>query len=284
MTTIIPRLRDFWKRFRKHGAAVVGLAITIMFLVIALFAPWLAPHDYRVQRLEHRLQPPCSEHRLGTDEFGRDVLSRIIMGTRVSCLVGFSATFLAVSIGTVVGLTAGIFGGAPDSILMRITDIFMAVPSLFLMIVVVALFGPSLTNTVLVIGFVNWTGTARLARAGALQARSLGYVEAAKAIGCSHLRMVYKHILPNIAAPIIVQASLFLGQAIGYEAGLSYLQLGAQPPTPSWGNMVADAQRFLTTNMWAPAYPGLAILITVLGFNLVGDGVRDALDPKLIGS
>jgi ABC-type dipeptide/oligopeptide/nickel transport system permease subunit len=277
-------LRDFWGRFRRHGSAVIGLWLVVGFLLAALFAPLLTPYDYRVQRLEHRLKPPSREYLLGTDEFGRDILSRIIMGTRVSFLVGFVSTALVVSIGVLVGLTAGTFGGNVDFILMRITDIFMSVPSLFLMIVVVALFGPSLTNTMLVIGFVNWTGTARMARAGTLAVRSLVYVEAANALGCKPWWLMVKHVLPNIAAPLIVQGSLFLGQAIMYEASLSYLQLGAQPPTPSWGNMIADAQRFLSVNWGAPTYPGLAILVTVLAFNLVGDGIRDALDPKLIGS
>ncbi|MDP2857384.1 MAG: ABC transporter permease [Bacillota bacterium] len=281
---ITVRLRTFWKRFRRHGSAVVGLWLVVAFLLVALFAPQLAPHDYRVQNLEHRLKDPSRAYLLGTDEFGRDILSRIIMGTRVSFQVGFASTIVAVSVGTVIGLVAGAYGGSVDSVLMRITDIFMSIPSLFLMIVVVALFGPNLTNTIIVIAFVNWTGSARLARAGTLAVRSLGYVESANAMGCSPLRVIFRHVLPNIAAPIIVNGSLFLGRAIGYEASLSYLQLGAQPPTPSWGNMIADAQRFLSVNWWAPVYPGLAILITVLAFNLIGDGVRDALDPKLIGS
>jgi len=261
---------------------VVGLAVMTCLLVIALFAPQLAPYDYRELKLDYRLKPPTSDHLLGTDEFGRDVLSRIIMGTRVSVYVGFTATILTVGIGTTVGIAAGTLGGKVDSVLMRITDIFMAIPSLFLMIVVVALFGPSLTNTLLVIGFVNWTGIARMARAGTLSVRSLGYVEAAQAIGCRPNRVMLKHVFPNIAASIIVQGSLFLGRAILYEASLSYLQLGAQPPTPSWGNMIADAQKYLSVNWWQPTYPGLAILITVLALNLLGDGVRDALDPKLV--
>jgi peptide/nickel transport system permease protein len=277
-------IRDFWKRFRRNGTAVLGLILMVFLLLVAVMAPWLAPFDYREQRLDYRLKSPTREHLLGTDEYGRDVLSRIIMGSRVSVSVGFAATVLAVVVGSIVGVTSGTLGGRVDFALMRVTDIFMSVPSLFLMIVVVALFGPSLTNTVLVIGLVNWTGIARMARAGTLTVRSLGYVEAASAIGCPPVRMMARHVFPNIAAPIIVQGSLFLGRAILYEASLSYLQLGAQPPTPSWGNMIADAQRFLSVNWWQPTYPGLAILLTVLAFNLLGDGVRDALDPKLVGS
>ena len=277
-------IRLFARRFKRNQAAVMGLFVVVFILVVAILAPAIAPYDYRVQRLDYRLQNPSREHLLGTDEFGRDVLSRIVMGSRVSVYVGFTATILAILIGGSVGLMAGTMGGRTEWLLMRITDIFMSVPSLFLMIVVVALFGPSLRNTILVIGLVNWTGTARLVRAGTLSIRELDFIDAAHAIGATPGRIIRKHILPNVAAPIIVQGSLFLGRAILYEASLSYLQLGAQPPTPSWGNMVADAQRFLSVNWWQPTWPGLAILVTVLAFNLLGDGIRDALDPKLVGS
>ena len=277
-------IQIFARRFKRNQAAVLGLIVVVFILIAVVLAPMIAPYDYRVQRLDYRLQNPSRDHLLGTDEYGRDVLSRIIMGARVSVYVGFSATALVIVIGSAVGLVAGSMGGRTDWLLMRITDIFMSVPSLFLMIVVVALFGPSLRNTILVIGLVNWTGTARLVRAGTLSIRELDFIDAAQAIGATPGRIIRLHILPNVAAPIIVQGSLFLGRAILYEASLSYLQLGAQPPTPSWGNMVADAQRFLSVNWWQPTWPGLAILVTVLAFNLLGDGIRDALDPKLVGS
>lgn len=276
-------VRVFWRRFRRNQTAVVGLVFTIFILVVALLAPTLTPYDYRVQRLDYRLQAPTREHLMGTDEFGRDLFSRIIQGTRTSMVIGISATVLITLIGTLIGLLAGYLGGKVDWLLMRVTDVFMSIPSMFLMIVVVALFGASLRNTILVIAFVQWTGIARIVRANALAVKGREYVEAALALGSSRWRIILRHVLPNVAAPIIVWCSLFLGRAILLEAGLSYLGLGAQPPMPSWGNMVADGQRYLRAAWWQSTFPGVAILLTVLAFNLVGDGIRDALDPKMAG-
>ncbi len=274
-------LRPMVRRFKRNKPAVLGLIIAICFLVVAIFAPHLAPYDYRVQDLERRMEVPSSDHPFGTDRFGRDIFSRVIVGTRTSVYIGFTATVMVVLLGAVIGIGAGFFGGSIESVLMRITDIFMSIPSMFLMIVFVAVFGPSLFNTIIVIGLTRWTGIARLARANTMAIRNEDFVEAGLATGASDLRIILRHVLPNIMAPIVVQASLFLGQAILTEAGLSYLGLGAQPPLPSWGNMVSDGQDYLTVAWWQATIPGAAIFFAVLAFNLFGDGVRDALDPKM---
>jgi len=275
-------MTDFLKRFSKNKLAVFGGLLFFLLVMVGVLGTHIAPYDYRVQNLDNRLAGPGSEHWLGTDQFGRDLFSRLIVGTRVSLIIGLLATLLSVTIGTVLGLMSGFFRGRVDSAIMRFTDIMMCTPSLFIMIVIVALFGPSLEKTIVVIGLVNWTGAARLVRAETMSIRERGYVEAAMASGSSSARMFVKHILPNVAASIIVWSTLMLGRAILIEASLSYLGLGAQPPLPSWGNMVSDGQKFLAFAWWESTFPGLAILITILAVNLMGDGVRDALDPRLL--
>jgi len=275
-------VKDFLKRFRRNRLALLGALLFVVLVILGILGPTIAPHDYRVQNLDKRLARPDADNWLGTDQFGRDLFSRLIVGTRVSLIIGLLATVLTMVIGTVLGLLSGFFRGRVDSIIMRVTDIMMCTPSLFIMIVIVALFGPSLEKTILVIGLVNWTGAARLVRAETMSIRERGYVEAAMASGASVGRMFKKHVLPNVAAPIIVWATLMLGRAILLEASLSYLGLGAQPPLPSWGNMVSDGQKFLAFAWWQSTFPGLAILITILAVNLTGDGVRDALDPRLL--
>ena len=273
-------LSQFWRKFKRNQFAMIGLLFSLFIILVALFAPYWAPYDYRSQQLDYRMQPPSREHWLGTDHFGRDLFSRVILGTRVSLSIGFSATLMVGGIGTIAGLVAGYFGGRTDWVIMRIVDILMSLPGLFLMIVIVALFGPSLVNTVLVIGLTRWSGIARLARANTLAVKNEEFVEAARSTGATHGRIISRHIVPNVIAPIIVWVSLFLGRAILLEAGLSYLGLGAQPPLPSWGNLVADGQKFITIAWLHATAPGFAILLTVLSFNLMGDGIRDALDPK----
>jgi peptide/nickel transport system permease protein len=250
-------------------------------LATGTLAPAMAPYGYSTQSLLQRLKPPTAAHWLGTDGFGRDILTRVIWGSRVSLQVGFLATALAVLVGTFVGGTAGYFGGAADTGLMRVTDVFMSVPALFLILVVVALFGASLLNTALVVGLVTWAPVARIVRGECLALRTREFVEAARALGASHRRILVRHLLINALPAVIVQSTLLLGQTILIESGLSYLGLGVQPPLPSWGNMVVEGRQFLASAWWVSTFPGLAIFVTVLGFNLFGDGLRDALDPAL---
>jgi len=256
----------------------------MLMLVTGLLAPVVAPHSYSAQSLLQRLQPPSAAHWLGTDGFGRDVLSRVIWGSRVSLQIGFVATVLALAVGTVLGSVAGYVGGAADTAIMRAADAFMSMPALFLILVVVALFGASLLNTALVIALVTWAQVARVVRAECLMLRGREFVDAAHALGASHPRILGRHLLLNALPVIIVQATLLLGQTILLESALSYLGLGAQPPLPSWGNMVVEGRQFLASAWWIAAFPGGAIFLTVLGFNLFGDGLRDALDPALRGS
>jgi peptide/nickel transport system permease protein len=250
-------------------------------LTSGALAPVIAPYSYSTQSLRQRLQPPTVTHWLGTDSFGRDILTRMIWGARVLLEIGFLATGLAILVGTVVGGTAGYFGATVDTAIMRVVDIFMSVPALFLILVVVALFGASLLNTALVVGFVTWAPVARLVRGECLSLRAREFVEAARALGASHWRILLRHLLVNALPAIIVQGTLLLGQTILTESGLSYLGLGAQPPLPSWGNMVVEGRQFLASAWWVSTFPGLAIFVTVLGFNLFGDALRDALDPAL---
>ena len=271
-------------RLVRHRRGLVGGAAVMLMLVTGLLAPLVAPHSYSAQSLLQRLQPPSAAHWLGTDGFGRDVLSRVIWGSRVSLQIGFVATALALAVGTALGSVAGYVGGAADTAIMRAADAFMSMPALFLILVVVALFGASLLNTALVISLVTWAQVARVVRAECLMLRGREFVDAAHALGASHPRILGRHLLLNALPVIIVQATLLLGQTILIESALSYLGLGAQPPLPSWGNMVVEGRQFLASAWWIAAFPGGAIFLTVLGFNLFGDGLRDALDPALRGS
>ena len=271
-------------RLARHRRGLVGGAAIMLMLVTGLLAPLVAPHSYSAQSLLQRLQPPSTAHWLGTDGFGRDVLSRVIWGSRVSLQIGFVATALALAVGTALGSVAGYVGGAADTAIMRAADAFMSMPALFLILVVVALFGASLLNTALVIALVTWAQVARVVRAECLTLRGREFVDAAHALGASHPRILGRHLLLNALPVIIVQATLLLGQTILLESALSYLGLGAQPPLPSWGNMVVEGRQFLASAWWIAAFPGGAIFLTVLGFNLFGDGLRDALDPALRGS
>jgi peptide/nickel transport system permease protein len=265
---------------RNRRGLLGGIVVAVM-LVAGLLAPAVAPYSYSTQSLLQRLKPPTAAHWLGTDGFGRDILTRVIWGARVSLEIGFLATGLAIVVGTAVGGAAGYFGGAVDTGIMRVADVFMSVPALFLILVVVALFGASLLNTAVVVGLVTWAPVARIVRGECLTLRARDFVEAARALGASHGRVLGRHVLVNAVPAIIVQGTLLLGQTILIESGLSYLGLGVQPPTPSWGNMVVEGRQFLASAWWVSTFPGLAIFATVLGFNLFGDGLRDALDPAL---
>jgi peptide/nickel transport system permease protein len=268
---------------RNRRGMLGGVAVGLM-LATGVLAPVIAPYSYSTQSLLHRLQPPGPAHWLGTDGFGRDVLTRVIWGSRVSLQIGFFATILSLLVGTSLGSVAGYVGGAAETAIMRVADVFLSVPALFLILIVVALFGATLVNTALVISLVTWAQVARVVRSECLSLRTREFVHAAHALGAGHARILGRHLLVNALPVVIVQGSLMLGQTILIESGLSYLGLGAQPPLPSWGNMVVEGRQFLASAWWIAAFPGLAIFVTVLAFNLFGDGLRDAFDPTLRGS
>ena len=273
-------MHTFDRLWRSQRGLVGGLVVALI-LAVGTLAPAIAPYSYSSQSLLARLERPSAAHWLGTDGFGRDILTRVIWGGRVSLEIGLLATGLSVIVGTVLGGIAAYFGGAVDTAIMRIADVFMAIPALFLILVVVALFGAGLTNTAAVIGLVTWAQVARIVRGECLSLRARDFVDAARALGASHRRILGRHVLVNALPVIIVQATLLLGQTILIESGLSYLGLGAQPPLPSWGNMIVEGRQFLASAWWVATFPGVAIFVTVLGFNLFGDGLRDALDPRL---
>lgn len=275
-------LAETWKRLRKQRLALVGGGILVLLVVVALLAPLLAPQDPLAQDLYSRLQPPSLEHPFGTDDFGRDVLSRIIYGSRISLRIGLVAIAAALAVGTVLGLWAGYWGGLVDTLIMRVMDLLLAFPSILLAIAVVAVTGPGIDNAIMAVSVVLIPQFARLVRSSVLSVREMAYVEAARALGAGQARILLVSVLPNCMAPIIVQTTLSLGTAILDAAGLSFLGLGAQPPTPEWGAMLAGGRELLLEAPWVMTFPGLAIFAVVLALNLFGDGLRDALDPKTI--
>jgi len=291
-TTVDPtqrpnRLSEFWFYFRENRGAVFGLWIFGIFAVLALFGPWIAPHDATTQFRDATLQPPFWQeggnwtYPLGTDPLGRDMLSRLIIGARFSFFVGIVVVSIAATGGILVGLIAGFAPKWVDSIIMRIMDIILAFPSLLLALVLVAILGPSLTNAMIAIAIVLQPHYVRLTRASVLSERQKDYVTSARVAGAGIGRLMFVTVLPNCLAPIIVQAALSFSTAILDAAALGFLGMGAQPPTPEWGTMLAEAREFILRAWWVVTFPGLAILITVLAINLMGDGLRDALDPKL---
>jgi peptide/nickel transport system permease protein len=271
-------LRQVLRRDTVGVAAIVVLALIVL---ASVFAPVVAPQDHMAQSLLDRLQPPSAEHLLGTDGLGRDVLSRLIWGGRVSLAVGVAATALTLLIGLIVGSLSGYFGGAVDQVLMRLTDVVMAIPPVLLILLIVAVFGGGLALTIIAIGLVSWPGTARLLRGEFLRLRHQEFVEAARVTGLGPERIITRHVLPNAVAPLIVQASLLTAESILIESGLSYLGLGVQPPTPSWGNMLFEGRRFFEVAWWISTWPGVAIFVTVICLNLAGDLLRDLLDPRM---
>ncbi|HUG40240.1 MAG TPA: oligopeptide ABC transporter permease [Longimicrobiales bacterium] len=270
------------RHFRRNGAALAGLALVVVLYLVAFLAPLLAPFDPIAQGdlTTTGYLSPDARHWLGTDQFGRDILSRIIYGARISLAIGFIAVAIAILLGTFLGAVAGYLGGKIDAVIMRFTDMVMAFPRLVLLILVIALFDPSLTLIILVLGLTQWPGTARLVRGEVLSLREQEYIQAARALGFGRWRIIFRHLIPNVLAPVIVAATLGIGNTIVLEAGLSFLGMGVQPPTPSWGTLVADGRQNLIGAWWIATFPGLAIVVTVLAFNLVGDGLRDALDPR----
>lgn len=269
-----------WWRTRGDSVGLAAAIVLVGIVLVAVFAPVLAPYDYAAQSLTGRLEPPSREHLLGTDGLGRDVLSRLMWGSRVSLSVGVGAALLTVAIGTVIGSICGYAGGIIDQVGMRLTDIVMSIPPVLLILLIVAVFGGGLGLTIFAIGLVTWPGTARLLRAEFLRLRSLEFVDASRASGAAPLRIITRHILPNAVAPLIVQTSLLTAESILVESGLSYLGLGVQPPTPSWGNMLFEGRRFMDSAWWISVWPGVAIFVTVLCLNLVGDLLRDLFDPR----
>lgn len=273
--------KTIWKRLMKNKLAIVGMVIILIIIISAIFAPYIAPYDPTKQNILARYKAPSAKYLLGTDELGRDILSRLIYGARYSLLIGVITISLALIFGLLLGVIAGYYGGLADLIIMRFIDIMLAFPYILLAIVIVAILGPALQNAMIAISIVNIPRFARIIRSSVLLIKESEYVQGAKAIGATDLRIILKHILPNSMAPIIVQSTLSIASAILSAAGLSFLGLGAQPPTPEWGAMLSDARSALQLAPWVVTFPGLAIMLNVLGFNLLGDGLRDALDPKL---
>jgi peptide/nickel transport system permease protein len=271
------------RHFRRNGLAMAGLVVVLLLYLVAVLAPLIAPFDPIAQGdlVRDSYMAPGSEHWLGTDQFARDMMSRIIYGARISLAIGLIAVVIAIVLGSLLGAIAGYLGGKLDSALMRFTDMVMAFPRLVLLIMIIALFDPSITLIILVLGLTQWPGTARLVRGEVLSLREQEYIQAARALGFGRSRIILRHLIPNVLAPVIVAATLGIGNTIVLEAGLSFLGLGVQPPTPSWGTLVADGRQNLIGAWWVATFPGLAIVVTVLAFNLVGDGLRDALDPRL---
>jgi peptide/nickel transport system permease protein len=275
------RLKSFLYRIKKSPLTLVGMGIVLCLVFTALFAPLLAPYDAFQIDPSNRLKPPSLKHWFGTDTAGRDMLSRVIFGTRISIRIGATVVFLTVISGSLIGLFSGYLGGKFDEVVMRITDVFFSIPYLILAMAITAALGPGLLNAMFSLSMVWWPIYARLIRGQVLQIREAPYIEAARGLGASRKRIIFRHILPNALTPIIVQASLDFGNAIMYAAALSFIGLGAQPPAPEWGAMISLARNYLQDSWWFATFPGLAILITVIGFNLLGDGIRDMTDPRL---
>ncbi len=261
-----------------------GVGIIALLVLTALGCQWFAPLDPIQQTLEDRLLAPSFHHWMGTDQYGRDVFSRLLYGSRISLAVGLVAVSIYVFIGTFVGAVAGYYGGLVDALLMRLVDVLLCIPTFFLILMVIAFVGPSIINVMVIIGLTSWTDVARLVRGEVLSLKEREFVQAAKVIGMKDIRIIIKHILPNAMGPILVVATLGIGGAILTESALSFLGLGVQPPTPSWGNMLQEGKDHLTDAWWLVTFPGLAIFITVLGYNLLGEALRDLLDPRLRGS
>ncbi|MGB8990766.1 MAG: oligopeptide ABC transporter permease [Desulfobaccales bacterium] len=277
------RRREFWTRLQRNRMAMTGLALVLGLFVVSICAPWLAPYNPDHIELTQVLMPPSPAHLMGTDTLGRDVLSRIIYGSRVSLKVGFVAVGLATLIGLFVGALAGYYGGWVDQVLMRLVDLMLCFPAFFLILAVIAVLEPSIWNIMVVIGLTSWMGVARLVRAEFLSLREREFVTAARALGASDTRLILRHMLPNALAPIMVSATLGVAGAILTESALSFLGLGVQPPTPSWGNILTAGKDNIEIAWWLSVFPGLAILITVMSYNLLGEGIREAIDPRLKG-
>ena len=271
----------FWQRLKRNRLAMSGACVVAVLFLVSLLAQVIVPYEPNAINAWAVLSPPSWQHWFGTDELGRDVLSRVIFGARISLKVGFVAVGIAVSIGTVVGLVSGYYSGLVDATLMRFVDIMLCFPAFFLILAVITVREPSIWNIMIVIGLTGWMGVARLVRAETLSIREMDYILAARCIGCSDARIIFRHILPNAISPVLVSASLGVAGAILTESALSFLGIGVLPPTPSWGNILTSGKDYIEFAWWLSLFPGLSILITVLAYNLLGEGIRDALDPRV---
>lgn len=278
---LIPPWKEAWLSFCKNRLALIGLGIVIFFIILAIIAPVIAPYSFKEQDLTKRLLAPSSEHWFGTDDFGRDIFSRVVYGARISLWVGFFSVLGSVVLGTALGIISGYYGRWVDAIISRIFDIMLAFPSILLAIAVVAILGPSLQNALIAIAVINIPNFGRLVRSKVLSVKQEEYIMAARAVGMKDSRILFRHILPNSISPVIVQATLAIATAIIEAAALGFLGMGAQAPTPEWGKMLSDSKQYLMQAPWTLFFPGMAIMLTVLGFNLMGDGLRDVLDPKM---
>jgi peptide/nickel transport system permease protein len=273
----------FWARFFRDKLAVAGLAIVLALFILSAFTPWIAPFDPSAIDVNNILAGPSAKHLFGTDELGRDVFTRMLFGAGISLKVGFVAVGIATLIGVLLGAVSGYYGGWVDIVIMRFVDIMLCFPSFFLILAVIAFLEPSIFNIMAVIGLTSWMGITRLVRAEFLSLKERDFVLAEKAMGAGSLRIIFIHILPNAMAPVLVSATLGIASAVLVESALSFLGIGVQPPTPSWGNILTQGQSTLGVAWWLSFYPGMAILVTVLGYNLLGEGIRDAIDPRLRG-
>jgi len=271
---------EVWRQLCKNKLAIAGLAVLILLVLVAIFAHWIAPHQYMTQDGSKSFAGPSAQHLLGNDRFGRDILSRLIYGTRASLQLGFVSVAIAAVIGIPLGAVSGYFGKQADFVVMRVLDIYQAIPMILLCMVLVAVLGPNLENAILALGISTAPGFARMMRASVLTVRDKEFIEAAKAIDASSFRIIVKHVIPNAISPMIVQITMGVGTAILLGAGLSFIGLGVQPPTPEWGSMVSEARNYLRQNPTLALYPGVCIMLSVLACNLLGDGLRDALDPR----
>lgn len=274
---------ELWKNLKRNKMALLGLIIITIIVLLAIFADQIANYDQVVikQNLRMRLKPPSAQHWLGTDEFGRDIFARLVHGARVSLKVGILAVGIAIAIGGFLGAVAGYYGGKLDNIIMRVMDIFLAVPSILLAIAIVSALGPNLLNLMIAVSISSVPRYARIVRASVLSIRDQEFIEAARAIGANDARIICRHIIPNSLAPVIVQGTLGVAGAILSTAGLSFIGLGIQPPAPEWGSMLSGGRQYLRYAWWVTTFPGVSIMITILSLNLLGDGLRDALDPRL---
>ncbi len=269
-----------WHRFRRHRMAMVGMILIVLIVGLVAFAPWVTPYQPNEQEIRNRLQPPSVAHPLGTDELGRDVFARVLYGGRVSLTIGLAAMAVGMSVGTLVGAISGYVGGRTDAVIMRLVDVLIAFPTLFLLIMLASFLGSSLITIILVIGLLSWMRVARLVRASFLSVKERDFVTAAHALGCGHFQMIFRHLLPNSLGPIIVAATIDVSAAILTESALSYLGLGVQPPQATWGNMLRFAQEQMATAPWTAIAPGFMIFLVSIAINFIGDGLRDAFDPR----
>jgi peptide/nickel transport system permease protein len=281
------RTQKILRKLLENKSAVFGLIMVLAVVFAAVFAPFISPHDPTLQDVEKRLLPPIGEegtnpaHLLGTDHLGRDIVSRLIYGARISIVVSVSAVALSAFLGTLIGLLSGFYGGKVDNIFMRIADVQLAFPFILLAIAIIAVLGPNLQNIIIVMGITGWVIYARVVRAEVLSLREKEYILAVKALGGSNRRIIFQHLFPNVIPPVIVIVTLEMARMIIMEAALSFLGLGIQPPTPTWGGMLADGRVYISTSWWLATFPGLVIMLVVLGINLLGNWLRDILDPRL---